>query len=71
VHTIEIIIEIQDGIPTVTEVTGQPDTTVCIIFRDYDTNGAEPDELDKDVDGIPCFESINEYYTEPNRPGFT
>lgn len=68
--TVSVIIEIQGGIANVTEVTAPPGVKVSITIRDYDTEGADPEDLTVDGDGIPCFESGNEYEDPPEQPGF-
>lgn len=68
--TVSITIEIKGGVATVTEVTGPARLAVTVTLHDYDTDGADPDQLDTDEDGVPCVVSEIEYHSPPRRPGF-
>lgn len=52
-----ITIEIQDGILHIFDIPKD----IKIIVRDYDTDGADPKHLQKDPEGIECFENIYEH----------
>jgi hypothetical protein len=67
---ITVIIEVEDGIATIADLTMPPGVTVRAIIRDYDTDGSDPSDLDIDPDGRRCFESIKEYHMIPEKPGF-
>jgi len=69
-HTVNVTIEIQAGIATVTGITAPPGLTVTVTIRDYDIEGSETEELDTDENGIPCFESSLENHSPADRPGF-
>jgi len=67
---VTITIEVEDGLAAVVDVAAPPGLTVRVKLRDYDTDGSDPDDLDTDDNGRPCFESIMEYFGLPERPGF-
>jgi hypothetical protein len=70
VDTVVIVIEVEDGIATITDLSIPPGLTVRAIIRDYDTDGSDPSDLDLDGTGRACFESIVEYHTIADEPGF-
>jgi hypothetical protein len=70
VNIVEIKIEVEGGMATVANITAPPNTPIRIVIRDYDTDGNDPDDLDKDENGRPCFEYVAEYCSMSERPGF-
>jgi len=70
VQTVNIVVEVEDGIAIITNVAAPPGLTVRVVIRDYDTDGSDPEDVDADEKGVPCFESTAEYFTLPEQPGF-
>lgn len=68
--TVTITIEVEDGLATVVDVAAPPGLIVRVKIRDYDTDGSDPDDLDTDESGRPCFEAVREYFGLPEQPGF-
>jgi hypothetical protein len=50
-----ITIEIQDGLLNIFNIP----EGITIVVRDYDTDGADPETLNQDSDGIDCFEAVH------------
>ena len=67
---VTVVIEIQEGVPEITEIAAPAGVKVSVTIRDYDTDGADPEDLTLDPDGIPCFESGTDYENSPDQPGF-
>ena len=69
-ETVCVVIEIQECVPEIMEIAAPTGVKVSVTIRDYDTEGADPDDLTLDPDGIPCFESIAKNDIPPEQPGF-
>jgi hypothetical protein len=67
---VHIVIEVEDGTATVSKIERPPDLAVHVMLRDYDIDGSDPDDLDADEDGRPCFISVMEYSEPPESAGF-
>lgn len=65
--TITIVVEVEHGIATITDVAAPSGLVVRAIVRDYDTDGGYPEDADQA--GRPCFESVTEYRALPDQPG--
>lgn len=67
---VKIRIEVKGGMATVAEVKAPDGVAVEVVIRDYDTDGADPDDLQADEEGTPCFESVMEHPDRAEPPGF-
>ncbi|HEX3535683.1 MAG TPA: hypothetical protein VHU15_02870 [Stellaceae bacterium] len=67
---VTITVEVEDGLATVVDVVAPPGVIVRVKLCDYDTDGSDPDDLDVDENGRPCFASTSEYFALPEKPGF-